>query len=151
VPTASLTFRVAVRAPVAVGVNVTVMVQSQPALRLVPQADFALKSPASVPLSVTLLIASDVLWSLVRITVAANRSCCRYALDLLLPFWPRGRIDQERPHLCGWSDDLDLHVCCDGCVLMNGADSRDTYSLCVAATHDGDGTWINLIGWLEEQ
>ena len=55
----------------AVGVNVTVIVQSQPALRLVPQVDFALKSPGSVPPSVMLLIASDVLWSLVRITVSA--------------------------------------------------------------------------------
>ena len=70
-PTASLMFKVAVRAPVVVGVNVTVMVQSQPALRLDPQADFALKSPASVPPTVTLLIASDVFWSLVRITISA--------------------------------------------------------------------------------
>src|SRR5882762_4691532 len=70
VPTASLIFRVALRAPVTVGVNVTVMVQSQPGFRLDPQADFALKSPALVPPNVTLLIESDVLWSLVRMTVA---------------------------------------------------------------------------------
>jgi hypothetical protein len=49
VPTASLTFKVADRAPVTVGVNVTVIVQSHPALRLVPQPDFALKSPRSGP------------------------------------------------------------------------------------------------------
>src|SRR5271157_5788429 len=70
VPTASLMDKVALLAPVTVGRNVTVMVQSQPALRLDPQADFALKSPASVPPTVTLLIVSDVFWSLVRITVA---------------------------------------------------------------------------------
>ena len=58
VPAASLMFKVAVRAPVAVGLNVTVTVQSQPALRLVPP-------------TVTLLIVSDVFWSLVRITVYA--------------------------------------------------------------------------------
>ena len=70
-PTASLMFNIAVRAPVALGMSVTVMVQSQPALRLDPQVDFSLKSPGSVPPSVMLLIASDVLWSLVRMTVAA--------------------------------------------------------------------------------
>jgi hypothetical protein len=52
-------FKVALRAPVAVGLNVTVMVQSRPALRLDPQVDFPLKSPASVPPRVLLLIASD--------------------------------------------------------------------------------------------
>jgi len=61
-------FKVAVRAPVAVGLNVTVMVQSHPALRLDPQVDVSLKSPASVPPSVMLLIASDVLWASGRIT-----------------------------------------------------------------------------------
>jgi hypothetical protein len=40
VPTASLMFKVAVRAPVAVGLNVTVIVQSEPALRPFPQLDF---------------------------------------------------------------------------------------------------------------
>src|SRR5579863_6355182 len=63
-------FRVAERAPVAVGVNVTVIVQSQPALRLDPQVDFSLKSPGSVPPSVMPLIGSDLLWLLVRITVS---------------------------------------------------------------------------------
>jgi hypothetical protein len=38
-------FKVAARAAVAVGLNVTVIVQSQPALRLVPQFDVSLKSP----------------------------------------------------------------------------------------------------------
>jgi len=52
VPTASLILNVAERAPVAAGVKVTVMVQSQPALRLVPHADFSVKSPRSVPPSV---------------------------------------------------------------------------------------------------
>jgi hypothetical protein len=33
-------FKVAARAPVTVGVNVTVIVQSQPALRLDPQVSF---------------------------------------------------------------------------------------------------------------
>ncbi len=47
VPTASLIFKVAERALVPVGVKVTVIVQSHPALRLVPHPDFALKSPGS--------------------------------------------------------------------------------------------------------
>lgn len=52
VPAASLILKVAERAPVAAGVNVTVIVQSQPALRLVPHVDFSAKSPGSVPPSV---------------------------------------------------------------------------------------------------
>src|SRR5713101_6051271 len=60
VPTASLMFKVAVRAPVAVGLKVAVIVQSQPALRLDPQLDVSLKSPGAVPLSVMLVIASIV-------------------------------------------------------------------------------------------
>lgn len=60
VPTASLTLKVAERAPVAVGVKLTVIVQSQPGLRLDPQFDDALKSPGSVPPSVMLVISSVV-------------------------------------------------------------------------------------------
>ena len=59
------------RPPVAVGFAVTVIVQSAPGSRLVPQFDFALKSPGSVPPRVMLLIPSDVLWSLVRRIVSA--------------------------------------------------------------------------------
>src|SRR6266852_2610426 len=39
VPTTSMKFKVAVRAPVAVGLKVAVIVQSQPALRVDPQLD----------------------------------------------------------------------------------------------------------------
>src|SRR6266849_10874286 len=60
VPTTSLLFKVAVRAPVAVGLKVAVIVQSQPALRLDPQFDVSLKSPGAGPLSVMLVIASIV-------------------------------------------------------------------------------------------
>ena len=87
VPTSSLRDRVAVRAPVAVGLNVTVIVQSAPGRRLDPQVDFALKSPGSVP-SVMLLIPNDVLWSLVRITVSAFA-----VADRLLPI-----VDFQRQH-----------------------------------------------------
>src|SRR5260370_26506674 len=61
VPTTSLLFKVAVRAPVAVGLKVAVIVQSQPALRLDPQLDVSLKSPGAVPLRVTVVITSVVL------------------------------------------------------------------------------------------
>ena len=61
VPAPSLMDRVALRAPVAVGLNVTVMVQSQPALRLVPHLLVSLKSPGSVPPIVMLVMASAVL------------------------------------------------------------------------------------------
>src|SRR5216683_5164247 len=60
VPTASMKFKVAVRAPVAVGLKVAVIVQSQPALRVDPQLDVSLKSPGSMPPSAMPLIASDV-------------------------------------------------------------------------------------------
>lgn len=70
VPAESLMFKVAVRGPVVVGVNFTVIVQSHPAFRLDLQADVAPKSPGSAPPSVTVLIASEVLWSLVTMTVA---------------------------------------------------------------------------------
>jgi hypothetical protein len=40
--------------------EITAIVQSHPALRLDPQADFALKSPGSVPPNVMLLTTSDL-------------------------------------------------------------------------------------------
>src|ERR1039458_7285723 len=51
VPTESLMERVADWAWLTVGVNFTVRVQSQPALRLVPQADVELNSLGSVPVT----------------------------------------------------------------------------------------------------
>src|SRR5450631_1790560 len=71
VPTASWMFKVALRVPVTVGVNVTVIVQSQCALRLAPQVDVSVKSPGFVPPNVMLVMVSVLLWLLVRITVAA--------------------------------------------------------------------------------
>jgi hypothetical protein len=51
-----LTLNVAERAPVTVGVKLTVIVQFQWALRLAPQFEVSLKSPGSVPPNVMLVI-----------------------------------------------------------------------------------------------
>jgi hypothetical protein len=59
VPTASLMFKVARRAPVAAGLNVKAGWDCTIAVRLDLQVDVSLKSPASVPPRVLPLIAID--------------------------------------------------------------------------------------------
>ena len=71
VPAASLISKVAVRAPLAAGVKVTVIVHSKPAFRLDPQVDFAGKSPGSAPDTVTLLTSSVEVWLFVTRIVSA--------------------------------------------------------------------------------
>ena len=64
----SVTVRVALRAPVAVGVKVTLMVQVAPAATLVPQLLLCPKSPLLVPVKVMPVMLNAVLWELVRVT-----------------------------------------------------------------------------------
>lgn len=64
VPTEFLILKVAVCAPLAVGLNVTVMVQFQPGLRLDPHVDFSLTSPASVPPTVSGVLGRGFLFQL---------------------------------------------------------------------------------------
>jgi hypothetical protein len=59
-PQRLLKFKVAVRAEVAIGLKVTVVVQSQPVLRIVPQFVRFAEIPGSVPPGLLPLIASDV-------------------------------------------------------------------------------------------
>jgi hypothetical protein len=70
----SLTVRLAVRAPVALGVKVTLMVQLLPAARvlgLMGQVLVWAKSPLLVPLIPMLLMVSAAFPLLVRLTVCA--------------------------------------------------------------------------------
>src|SRR5580704_13610930 len=71
VPAPSLIVKVAVCAPATVGLAVTVIVQSWPGRRLVPQLLVLVKSPGSVPPRVRLVIARAELWLLVRMMVSA--------------------------------------------------------------------------------
>src|ERR1700691_1101320 len=64
----STTVRSAERAPVAVGVNVTEMMQSVPAASELGQALLRVKSPVSAPVTLTLVISSVVVPVLVRVT-----------------------------------------------------------------------------------
>ena len=57
--TLSVTVNVAFRIPVAVGVEVTLMVQLAPAARLEPQPFVRAKSPLSVPVIAMLLTLTD--------------------------------------------------------------------------------------------
>ena len=64
----SVTVRVPVRVPPAVGVNVTLMVQVSPAATLAPQLFVCPKSPLLVPVNVMLVSVNAVLWALVSVT-----------------------------------------------------------------------------------
>ncbi len=64
----SVTVRVAVSAPVVVGVKVTLIVQFAPAATLVPQLLVWAKSPGLVPVTAMLVMLSAVLWEFVSAT-----------------------------------------------------------------------------------
>ncbi len=59
----------AARVPVAVGLNVTLIVQLAPAARLLPQVLVCEKSPGFVPLNVTAVMLSEVLPEFFIVTV----------------------------------------------------------------------------------
>jgi hypothetical protein len=61
----------ALRAPVAVGVNVTLILQLAPAARLVPQVFVWLKSPLFVPVMAMLVMPSAAVPVLERVTACA--------------------------------------------------------------------------------
>jgi hypothetical protein len=63
---------VAVRAPVAEGVNVTAIVHPAPAATELPQVLFSAKSPALVPVRARLLILKAVVPVLVRVTICTG-------------------------------------------------------------------------------
>jgi hypothetical protein len=65
----SVTVNVPLRAPVAVGVNVTLIVQLAPAATLAPQLFVWAKSPLLLPVKVMLVILNAVPWELVSVTV----------------------------------------------------------------------------------
>ena len=67
VPTLSVTVRVAVRVPDAVGVKVTLMVQLEFAATDVPQLSVSAKSPAFAPVIDTLTLVSAVLLPFVSV------------------------------------------------------------------------------------
>src|SRR5579871_704570 len=98
-------FRVAVRTPVAVGVKVTRIVHSAPALRPVPQPEVSAKSPGLAPPRVTLLMESDLLWLLVSRTV--------FTLGELTVTVPKFRLRGEM---------------LTGCVLLNITVTKVTLS-----------------------
>src|SRR5438105_3019414 len=64
----SVTVRVAVRVPAAVGVKVTLIVQLPPAATLVPQLLVCVKSPLLVPVTAMLVMLKAVLPGLERVT-----------------------------------------------------------------------------------
>ena len=64
----SVTVKVAVSAPMIVGLKVTLMVQVVPAATLAPQVLVCAKSVLLVPVKAMLLIVSAVAWELVRVT-----------------------------------------------------------------------------------
>jgi hypothetical protein len=65
----SVTVNVPLRAPAAVGVKVTLIVQFAPAATLAPQLLVWAKSPLLVPVKVMLVMLSAVPCELVRVTV----------------------------------------------------------------------------------
>lgn len=80
---ASLKFRVAARAPVALGAKLIVAAQLAPAARLEPQVlAVTEKSPEFAPVMVTLLMDTAALLPLVRVAVLAE------------PVWPNGTSPQ---------------------------------------------------------
>ena len=64
----SVTVRVAVRVPVAVGLNVTLIVQLDAAATLVPQVLVCVKSPLLVPVTAMLVMLNAVLPGLERVS-----------------------------------------------------------------------------------
>ena len=64
----SVTVNVALRGPVAVGVNVTLIVQFPPAATLDPQVLVCPKSPGLAPVKVMLVMLNAVLVGLERVT-----------------------------------------------------------------------------------
>ena len=64
----SVTVKVPLRVPVAVGEKVTLMMQLAPAATLAPQLLVCAKSPLLVPAKAMLVIPSAVLWELVSVT-----------------------------------------------------------------------------------
>jgi hypothetical protein len=71
--------------PVAVGVKVTLMVQSAPAATLVPQVFVWAKSPGSVPVMLTLVILRLTLPTFVSVTVFAALVCPTLTLPKFSP------------------------------------------------------------------
>jgi hypothetical protein len=67
----SVTFKIALRAPVVVGLNVTLIVQLALAANELPQPSVSPKSPGSVPASVTLVIVIGVVPTFFSVTVLA--------------------------------------------------------------------------------
>ncbi len=65
----SLTLSVAVRAPLAVGLNATLIEQFAPAAKLAPQVLFSVKSDALAPPTVTLEIVSDAVPVFVKVAI----------------------------------------------------------------------------------
>ena len=91
VPAESLMVSVPVCAPRNDGFNFTVMVHSQPALRLAPQFELAVKSPDALAV-VRLLMVSVVVWLLVRMTVN----------DLVAPTVSLPKFKLSGETLTGW-------------------------------------------------